>query len=138
MVRLKKLDQETLGLSSVMERITHARVLDCFKENDAIYFVVAAGEMGKALGKGAINIKILEREIGKRVRVIEHREKVEDFVRSVIYPLKVEDVVLQGEVVEIRDNDKKTKSLLIGRDSKNLNFINLAVKRFFSVEVKVV
>jgi N utilization substance protein A len=138
MVRLKKLDQETLGLSSVMERITHARVLDCFKDSDVIYFVVAAGEMGKALGKGAMNVKILEREIGKRVRVIEHREKVEDFVRNVIYPLKVEEVVLQGDVVEIRDNDKKTKGLLIGRDSKNLEFINMVVKRFFSVDVKVI
>jgi transcription antitermination factor NusA-like protein len=85
-----------------------------------------------------MNVKILEREIGKRVRVIEHREKVEDFVRNVIYPLKVEEVVLQGDVVEIRDNDKKTKGLLIGRDSKNLEFINMVVKRFFSVDVKVI
>lgn len=133
-----KLDQGDLALSSLMERVTHARVKDCFQDADTIYFVVAAGEMGKAVGKGGVNIKKAQEELGKRIKVIEFKENVSDFVRSIIYPLVVETITEENGVVLIKDNNKKTKSLLIGRESRNLQLLNRAVKRFYNVEVKVV
>lgn len=133
-----KLDQGDLALSSLMERVTHARVKDCFQDVDTIYFVVAAGEMGKAVGKGGVNIKKAQEELGKRIKVIEFKENVSDFVRSIIYPLVVETITEENGVVLIKDNNKKTKSLLIGRESRNLQLLNRAVKRFYNVEVKVV
>lgn len=138
MVRGKKLDSEAMSLSSLLERLTHARVKDCFKEEDVIYFVVAPGDLGKAVGKQGIIVHTLQRELGKRVRIVEYRDSVEEFVRMLIYPLKVREIIVEGEIILLRDDDKKTKSLLIGRDSKNLQFINKVVKRFFNVDVKVV
>ena len=60
------------------------------------------------------------------------------FARNLIYPLKVEEIVLEGEEVLIKDNSKKIKGQIIGRDRSNLVFINKVMKRFFNVEVKVV
>ena len=133
-----KLDQETLGLSSLMEKRTHARIKDCFQDKETIFFVVARGDMGKALGKGAENVKRIQQELDKRVRLIEYRDNVVDFVKSIIYPIKVEEVVEEEGIVFIKDSRKKTKSMLIGREGKNLVLINRAVKRFFNKEVKVV
>ena len=132
------LDQEALGLSTLMERITRARVKDCFKDEDTIYFVVAVGELGKAIGKGGSNIKKAQQELGKRIKVIEYRDNAVDFVRNVIYPLKVEEIVEEEDAVIIKDSSRKTKSALIGRGGKNLQLINRAVKRFFNKEVRVV
>jgi len=73
------------------------------------------------------------------VRVIEFREHLADFIKNIIYPLTVQEIVEEsgsGSVI-IRDSNKKTKSLLIGRDGKNLAVINRMVKRFFNTEVKV-
>lgn len=138
MVRLK-LDPETLGLSSVMERITKTRVKDCFNDGETVYFIVSFGELGKAVGKAGANIKKVQHELGKRVRVIEYRDDIIGFVKNIIYPLKVEDIVEEDGSVLIKESSKKTKSLLIGREGKNLKLINRAVKRFFNVnEVKVV
>jgi len=133
-----KLDQDDLALSSLMERITHARVKDCFKDIEVIYFVVAPGEMGKAVGKNGSNIRKAQEELGKRIKVIEFKDNAVDFVKSIIYPLYVESVIEEGGFVLIKDSNKKTKSLLIGRESRNLQLINRAVKRFYNVEVKVV
>ncbi len=134
-----KLDPQLLGLSTIMERLSGAIVKDCFKFDETIYFVVATGDMGKAVGKGGATIKRIQQELGKRIRVIEFRENVADFIRNVIYPLMVEEIVEQEGEILIKDNSKKTKSLLIGRDGKNLNLVNRAVKRFFDIkEVKVV
>ena len=134
-----KLDQQLLGLSIIMERLSGARVKDCFKFDEIIYFVVATGDMGKAVGKGGTTIKRIQQELDKKIRVIEFREKAADFIRNVIYPLTVEEIVEEEGDILIKDDSKKTKSLLIGRDGKNLILVNRAVKRFFDVkEVKVI
>jgi transcription termination/antitermination protein NusA len=140
MTRLK-LDQDILGLSSLMERATGVRVKDCFRdENDeAVYFIVGVGQIGKALGKGGINIKSIQQKLGKRIKVIEYRDNVCSFTKNVIYPAKVEEIVEENGDILIKDSNKKTKSLLIGRGGKNLKLINRAVKRFFNInEVKII
>lgn len=136
MVRVK-LDQETVGLSSVMEKLTGARVKDCFQDEDTIYFVVSPGDLGKAIGKGGMHIKRIQQELNKRVRVVEFRELAADFMRNIIYPLTVAEIREENEAIILNDSSKKTKSLLIGRNGKNLKFMNRAVQRFFNKEVKV-
>lgn len=133
------LNQETMGLSSLMERITKAKVKDCFTaEEGTIYFVVAPGELGKAIGKGASNIKRLQHELQRKIRVIEYSDNVVEFVKNIIYPLRVQSVKEEQDTVVIQETNKKAKSLLIGRQGRNLKLINRAVKRFFPHEIKVI
>ncbi|PIN87441.1 NusA-like transcription termination signal-binding factor [Candidatus Woesearchaeota archaeon CG10_big_fil_rev_8_21_14_0_10_32_24] len=136
MVRLK-LDPETLGFSSIMERMTHANVMDCFKDEETVYFVVSPGMMGKALGKGGVNIKRLQEKFIKKIKIIEYNDDVCKFVRNVVYPLKLESVTLEESFVKIQDGSKKTKSLLIGRQSRNLNMLKRAINRFFNIGIKI-
>ncbi len=136
MVRLK-LDPEVMGLSSIMERISHVHVKDCFKDGEMVYFIVESGEMGRALGKAGSNVKRVQEELGKRVKVIEYSDDLERFVHNIIAPLAVERMVLQEGALLLQDSNKKTKSLLIGRESKNLMLINRVVRRFFNIEIKI-
>ncbi len=131
------LDQESLGLSALFERMTTAKVLDCFGDKESLYFVVARGDLGKALGKGAINLKRAQYEFGRRVKLVEYQENLVDFVKSVVYPLTVQEIIVGEGLVTLKDVNKKTKSLLIGREGRNLNLIKRAVKRFFNVDVKI-
>ena len=63
MVRLR-LDSETLGLSSILERIARVKVKDCFKwdDTDTVYFIVEFGHLGKAVGKNAVNVKRIQQD----------------------------------------------------------------------------
>lgn len=122
-----------------MERLAGVQVKDCFIVDETVHFVVAPGQMGKAIGKGGSTIKRIEQEFNKKIRVIEFNENLADFVRNIIAPLTVEEIVQEGNQVIIKDQHKKTKSLLIGRGGKNLILLNRAVQRFFNVEeVKVI
>ena len=122
-----------------MEKITRAKVKDCFTDEEGtIYFVVASGELGRAIGKGASNIKRLQQELQRKVRVIEYNENVVEFVKNIIYPLRIESIIEEQEAVVIKETNKKAKSLLIGRQGKNLKLINRAVKRFFPHQIKVI
>jgi transcription termination/antitermination protein NusA len=131
-----KLDSDIIGLSSLMEKRTHVHVKDCFRDEETIFFIVGVGELGKAIGKGGSTIKKVQEEFGKKIRVVEFRSEAADFIKNLIYPLKVEDIIVGNEIV-IKDSNRKTKSLLIGRDGKNLALVNRAVQRFFGKEVKV-
>ncbi len=133
-----KLDQDALGLAILLERRAGVEVRDCFKDQETVYFIVAPGQIGKALGKGGRTIKNVQQEIGKKVKVIEYHELVEAFLKNIIYPLTVQEIIREEKVVFLKDADKKTKSLLIGRDGRNLQLINRAVKRFFDVEIKII
>ncbi len=63
-----------------------------------------------------------------------HVEDGETLEQAALREIKEE----AGDVI-IRDDNKKTKSLLIGREGRNLKLLNRAVRRFFSVnEVKVI
>ncbi|HLD80173.1 MAG TPA: NusA-like transcription termination signal-binding factor [Candidatus Nanoarchaeia archaeon] len=133
------LDQESMGLSLLMERVTRAKVKDCFTDEEGtIFFVVASGEAGKAIGKGASNIKRLQQELQRKIRVIEYSDDVVGFVKNIIYPHRVQSIKEESEAVIINETNKKAKSLLIGRQGRNLKLINRAVKRFFNLEVKVI
>ena len=128
-----------MGLSSLMERITKAKVKDCFTDEEgSVFFVVAPGELGKAIGKGASNIKYLQHELQRKIRIIEYSDDLAEFIKNIVYPLRVQSISEEQDAIVIKETNKKAKSLLIGRQGKNLKLINRAVKRFFNREVKVV
>jgi len=121
-----------------MEKASGALVKDCFQDEDTVYFVVAPGEIGKAIGKSGMNIRRVQDELHKKVRVVEFRERMEEFLRNLMYPVMVQEIVEEENAIILKDSSSKTKGLLIGRNGKNLRFINRAVQRFFNKEVKVI
>ncbi|MEK6951173.1 MAG: NusA-like transcription termination signal-binding factor [Nanoarchaeota archaeon] len=137
MIRVK-LDQDVVGLTALLEQRSGARVKDCFKEQETIYFVVATGEAGKAIGRNGVHVQQLQQQLQKKIKVIEYHDSPAEFVRNLIAPLRVEEVREEGELLLLQDHNKKTKGLLIGREGKNLRILNRAVQRFFPKEVKVI
>jgi len=86
-------DQELIKLMSYFEQKTGAAVKDCFYDTlGKLTFVVAPGELGKALGKKAANLKELEKRLDKRVRISEFAPSRHVLVLNFIAPLKVKDV----------------------------------------------
>lgn len=129
-----KFDQDVLKTMSMFELVTRVNAKDCFEIEDRWYFIVPTGFIGKALGKGASNIKKLEGMLKKKVRVIEYSSDLDQFVRNVVNPLKLSEVVIDGNVVTMTAVDHKTRGLLIGRGAQHLRTFETIVKRYFDVE----
>ena len=64
---MRTFDTETLNMLRVFEDITGAAVRDCIidENNSAIVFIVEPGQMGLAIGKNGINIKMAEKFLKK-------------------------------------------------------------------------
>lgn len=134
-----KLDPEAVGISVLVERVSGVPVKDCFQaDEEMIYVIIEPGYIGRAIGKGGMNIRRLQQELHKKIKFIEFQENPSAFVKNIIAPLNVDQISDSEQFIIVRDKNRMTKSLLIGREGKNLALINRAVKRFFpDKEVKV-
>lgn len=132
-------DANTMKLLTLFETITRAKVKDCFEKSGLVIYVVEPGQIGKAVGKGASNIKRLERMIGKKLRVIEFSGDLVGFVAKLIFPNKAKDIKYEDGIVTITPEDSRSRGYLIGRGGEILKGNEEIAKRYFSElkEIKV-
>lgn len=133
-----KYDTKLIGLVTVFENVTKARVKDAFLDKrDVLVFVVEEGDGGKAIGKMGNTVRRVSMLMKRRIRIIEFNNDVLEFVKNVIDPVKDVAITKENDSVVIKPKDTQTKGLLVGRERSNINEVNLIVKKFFKVDVKV-
>ncbi len=137
MAKRVKVDMDSFAYTPMFERLARVKVKASFDGGDTLYVVLYPGFLRKAIGKNGETIKKFSDQIGKRIKVAEFNHDIKRFIMNVIYPLKVEEIDVSGDYVTIKDPSKKTKSLLIGRDARNLKMLNDIVGRFFNKDVKI-
>lgn len=123
---------------SIFESLTGTKLKDCIL-NDDLLFIVKENQIGKAIGKNGVNAKRIEGLLKKKIKIVEFNPDVKQFIKNMVYPLQVEEINEEGNIISIIGKDKKTKGLLIGRDSRNLIQLKNIIKRYFNIEdIKVV
>src|SRR3989338_8503966 len=133
-----KYDISLMKFITLFESLTQARVKDCIDHN-GLLFVVEQNELGKAVGSRGVNVQEVERALQKRIKDVEFKPDLVEFVKILFLPLQARDVQVVYEVVIITGHDTKTKGLLIGRNAQNLRFDEDVVKRYFPIkEIKVI
>lgn len=131
-------DMALLQCMNLFEKITHAKLKDCFVEQDTLYFVVQPSELGKALGKGAMNVKKIQDALNRKIKIVEFNSDVLVFVRNMLYPLRVQNVEQQHDVLIITPSDGRTRGYIIGPQGTSLRLLEKNVQRFFPLrEIKV-
>ncbi len=128
-----KYDINLIKFISLFETLTRARVKDCIDSN-ILMFVVKQGEIGKAIGKKASNIKKIENILKRKIKIVEFNDDVVVFVKNLIAPLKAEKITKEDNVITISDVNNQTKAKLIGRESKNLKEYKKIVSRYFDIK----
>jgi transcription termination/antitermination protein NusA len=125
---------------SVFETMTRTNVKDCFEnKNKQLVFIVESGQIGRAIGKNASNVKRIEAMLKKKIRIVEFNEDVSEFIRNLIYPLDVQEITIMDGEMTIAGGDTKTKGLLMGRNLQNLHETQSIVNRYFNIKsIKVI
>lgn len=132
----KRIDKDIIQHINFFEKITKAKVKDCF-DNNILTFIVNFGEAGKAIGKNGVNVKKLANLIKRRIKIIEFNPNPLIFIKNLIYPLKVNEIKQNNNTLEIQA-DTKTKALLIGRNQQNLKDLKNIFNHYFkNIEIKI-
>lgn len=126
------------------EQITGAAAVDVIRddEGERIIIVVRAKQLGKAIGRGGVNVKAASDVFGRAVDVVEMAETAEEFVKSALAPARVEGV----KIIEHRDGNKvasvtvknEDRGIAIGREGRNVARARILVKRHFNLDNVVI
>lgn len=132
-------DVELIKTINLFENVTKARVKDALYMKELLTFIVFEGDMFKALGKNLENLKRMESMLKRKIKIVEFNSDMIKFITNLLYPYKVDIITAEGKIVTIRDEDVKTKGLIIGAKAQNLRQYESIVKKYFDIEeIKVV
>ncbi len=125
-------DTETLGYIRLFEERTGARVKDCLSAEDKLVYLVAPGEIHKAVGPGGVLVDRLKGMMKKEIQVVEWADEPETLVRNIFYwysPKQV-DLVPKGTgrhaTVTV---DPAWKARAIGKQGRNLKIARAILMR---------
>ena len=131
-----KLDADTLRIFAMFEGMTRASLKDVLDEEDRIVFVVEEGHLGKAIGKGAQNLKRLRENLGKEVVLIGFAADREAFVKNVFHRFTVEGVEWEdrnGDIIAHVKIPQEEKGKAIGKGGRNIQLARTLLKRHHQV-----
>ena len=139
-----KLSMDDMALIAKFEKITGAAAIDVIRddEGERIIIVVRPKQLGKAIGRGGVNVKAASDAFGRAVDVVEIADTPEAFVKSALAPARVEDV----KIIEHRDGTKvvsvtvnsEDRGIAIGRDGRNVARARILVRRHFDLNNVVI
>lgn len=131
-----KLDAETLRIFAMFEGLTRTSLKDVIDEEERIIFVVEEGQIGRAIGKGAINLKRLRENLGKEVVLIGFASEREAFVKNVFHKFKVESIEWEdrnGDIIAHVKVPQEEKGKAIGKGGRNIQLARTLMKRHHQV-----
>ena len=132
-----KLTQDALNYMLVFEKKTGVSVKDCVSDNNSVTFIVKKGGIGAAIGKGGITVNKIKEDLGKEVHVYEYSNDVKQFIKNLLFPVKVEKVELNNKMLKIHIKQSEKKRA-IGKGGKKINTAKELLKRHFDInEIKV-
>jgi N utilization substance protein A len=131
-----KLDADTLRTFAMFEGLTRASLKDVMDEEDRIVFIVDEGQLGRAIGKGAANLKRLRENLGKEVVLIGFAADREAFLKNVFHRFTVESVEWEdrnGDIIAHVKLPQEEKGKAIGKGGRNIQLARALMKRHFAV-----
>lgn len=131
-----KLDADTLRIFAMFEGMTKASLKDVIDEEDRIIFVVEEGQIGRAVGKGAANLKRLRENLQKEVVLIGYAAEREQMLKNVFHRFQVESVEWEdrnGDIIAHVKVPQEEKGKAIGKGGRNIQLARMLMKRHHSV-----
>lgn len=125
------LDQDTIQTINLFRNLTGSNVVDCVDSDEDLYFVVAEGQYGLAVGKSGVKIKNAEKVFKKNIKVFEYSTDLMTFIRNLVPEASEINQVEKVIHVKVKQN---AKAKVIGKNGKNIKIINEILKRHFDVD----
>jgi N utilization substance protein A len=130
-----KYTAEMLKVIALFESVTKAKLKDCFIDDLGILvFVVDERDMSKAIGKGGATVRRIKDMLKRKIKIVEFSPNLEEFASNLIYPIKPKSIELSDGTLTVAGEDIESRSMLIGRDSRNLKNYKAILQRYFDVK----
>jgi N utilization substance protein A len=135
-----ELDNDAIKCMALFESLTNAAVRDCMINDMAVVFLVAKGELGRAIGKKGANITRVRSAFGRQVLVFEDSENIEDFIRSLFGSIPISNINIHDKMdsktayVTVAETDRGSA---IGRGGERIKVCRTMLQRKFNCDLRL-
>ena len=131
-------DTETIKIINIFEMLTQVSVKDCILMDDRIYVLTEEGELKKLRENGHV-LRNLEKTLNKKILIFEYSKDLSLFLKNSIKGVRGLKIRNEKEkkIVEIVV-ESPFKSLVIGKDGKNIKALRQILKRNYDVDNLVI
>jgi len=137
---INTIDMKDIRNLNLFGQITRVQTRFCFKYNETLIFCVPHALLRKAVGENGKNVQRMKEVLRKRVRIIARPRGIQDvktFIESIVSPLTIKEVNINGDEIIINTN-RQNKASLIGRNKRRLKEMQEIIRDFFEKEVRIV
>lgn len=134
----KVLDMQFIRYVNLFGKITRVQAKHCFAYNNMLIYVVAQQDVAQAIGQNTINLEKISRILNKRIRIVAQpklnsRQEIEEFIRTIIYPVKFSCLEINGQEAVITAG-RENKAQLIGRQRARQEELKDILGQYFGIK----
>jgi len=135
------INMQTMRYINLLDKASNVKTRKCFVYNNTIFFAVPKFQISKAIGPDAINVRRINEQIGKKVRVIGEADGIEDakhFVEQVVAPTKFKALEIKDNMIVLTAGGTQNKASLLGRNKKRFEELKLIIGDIFGLDLRVI
>jgi NusA-like KH domain protein len=135
------IDMQAMRYINLLDKVSNVKTRRCFIHNNTIFFAVNRKLVSRAIGSSAVNIKKIQEQIGKKVKIINEpsgREDTKRFIQDIVSPVKFKSQEIKDGTLIITAGNNQSKASLIGRDKRRFEELKKIVQDFFSLDLKII
>ncbi|MCE4625274.1 MAG: NusA-like transcription termination signal-binding factor [Desulfurococcales archaeon] len=136
---------EEWRLLSIFQEFTGAVAYRCIEdvENNKLYFLVNPADIGKAIGKRGINVKMLSKMFGKQVEIVPYRPDMtlEEFLSKLLMGariISIKSIEKNKEKRLIVKVEEADKGKAIGRGGRNIERARKILKTLYGIDKVII
>jgi NusA-like KH domain protein len=133
------IDMQTMRYINLLDRNSGVKTTKCFLYNNSIIFAVPKEMLSRAIGQQASNIRNIQEQIGKKIRVIEESsgsESMQKFISDIVSPVSFKSVEVKDRII-ILTAGSQSKAALIGRNRRRQEELQKIVKDTYGMDLRI-
>ena len=134
------INMQTMRYINLLDKASRVKTSKCFIYNNTIVFAVPANLMSRAIGSNAENVRLIQNQLGRRVRII--REPVgigsmNQFIQDIVTPVRFKSLEIKDKEAVLTAGNAQNKAALLGRNKKRYEELNEIIRGLFDLDLKI-
>jgi len=134
------IDMQTMRYINLLDRASRVKTTKCFVYNNTVIFAVPREMLSRAIGPHAENIRTMQMQIGKKIKVIEEPNGVEHaqkFVEGIVSPVNFKSLEVKDGIMTITAGSQ-SKAALLGRNKRRFDELKQIVSDTYALDLRIV
>ena len=131
---------QTMRYINLLDRASQVKTKQCFVYNNTIFFAVPRQMVSKAIGPAALNVKRIQENLGKKVKIIPAPDGLEDakvFIHNLVFPNKFKSLEIKDNSLILTAGSNQNKAVLIGRNKRRFEELQKIIQDIFHMNLKI-